>query len=407
MSRHTVFALVAIFVGASLLGAGLGLEALGTDRVCDPDFWGGSSGRKRCVRYFFPTAAAAGVQLGGAVIAVGLLLPLFSRLELERRKWIGEKLRGAALGVGTLLLISLVSGEVALRVYFWDGMSFGGHGGPLVRRFEQDFVFNRYDGPSRGPQVEGPKPAGAVRVMVQGDSITWGQGVKPERELYTAKLLEGLRRDAPTLELAALATGGREINGHVTQLQRWGSEIDPDVIVYQWFVNDIEIDKSGRPETRLPWHSFFAHPILVSASAFWFFVDHSLQQLWPRERTYADYIESDYAPGSVGWAEFERVFGEWAAEARALTPRVLVVLYPRVNPPDQVLFGNVHRHVRELAEREGFEVLDLIDSFETARGSYEELWASPYDAHPSGFAHTLMAEAIEARLRARWPELLR
>ena len=76
------------------------------------------------------------------------------------------------------LLATFAAGELTLRWIYADGMSFSSHFGPLERRFERDFRFNRFDGPSRGPEVVGPKTAGERRVLCQGDSITWGQGVK-------------------------------------------------------------------------------------------------------------------------------------------------------------------------------------------------------------------------------------
>ena len=81
-------------------------------------------------------------------------------------------------GLFVAAIISISVGEIGLRLYYWDGTSFGAHAGPLVERYEKDFSLNRFDGPSRDPGTTGPKASGALRILVQGDSITWGQGVK-------------------------------------------------------------------------------------------------------------------------------------------------------------------------------------------------------------------------------------
>jgi lysophospholipase L1-like esterase len=239
---------------------------------------------------------------------------------------------------------------------------------------------------------------------VQGDSITWGQGVKHESQLYSQQLLKRLRSRNPRIELAVLASGGREIDGHLAQLRKWGSEIEPDVVLYQWFINDIELNKTGRPTANLPWRDLFAHPILASASAFWFFLDHSLSQLWPTSRSYEEYIRTDYAPGTENWKDFEERFALWAAEARTLTPRVLVALIPRLNPPAEMPFKDVHGRVRALSAAHGLDAIELADAFRELE-DYGPLWASPYDAHPSALAHELIAEALDERLRSSWPEL--
>jgi lysophospholipase L1-like esterase len=398
-------ALGVLAAGALLIGIGAILAHVGRDAICDPALWEGRRWLKRCTRYVFPTLRAGSTQVGSAVMVLGLVGLLVERLAPERRTAFWTAARHWSLRVAVVLAIGFLTGEVALRVLYWDGISFGGHMGPLVARFERDFVLNRHDGPSRGPEVEGPKPAGWKRVLIQGDSITWGQGVKPESALYSQQLLERLRARDPHVEMAVLAAGGREIDGHLEQIRRHGAEIDPDLIIYQWFLNDIELDKSGRPTADLPWRRLFFHPVLASGSALWFFLDHAFSQLWPTSRTYAEYIHEDCGPGTENWRNFEEQFAAWAREAHALTPRVLVALYPRVNPPDEVLFLDLHEQVRALAHAQGLETIELIDAFRGLEGDYGKLWASPYDAHPSALAHRLIAEALDERLRSSWPEL--
>jgi lysophospholipase L1-like esterase len=407
MSRNPYAALVVVLLGVLLVGIGQLLAHAGPGVVCDAEFWAGARNLRRCVRYLFPTARAGCTQLGAATIAIGLAWLILAQLAAERRATILEGVRRWTLRIVAVLAISLLSGEIALRLFFSDGMSFGGHGGPLVRQFEREFVFNRYDGPSRGPEVEGPKAAGWKRILIQGDSITWGQGVKRESQIYSHQLLERLRRHNPRIEVAALASGGREIDGHLTHLRKWGPQIDPDVIIYQWFVNDIELDKAGRPRANLPWRNLFVHPILAAGSAFWFFLDHSLTQLWPTDRTYEEYIDTDFAPGTAKWSEFEGVFTLWATEARRLTPRVLVALYPRVNPPAEMLYADVHERVRALCAAQDLQSIELIEAFRELEGDYDPLWASPFDAHPSALAHALIAKALDERLRSTWPDLTR
>jgi lysophospholipase L1-like esterase len=65
-----------------------------------------------------------------------------------------------------------------------------------VRRFERDFKFNGF-GHSRGPAVSGREKEGTVRLLVQGDSITWGQGIREEQKVYPALLLKMLQKQNP------------------------------------------------------------------------------------------------------------------------------------------------------------------------------------------------------------------
>ena len=405
-TRETAAALVLLAAGVALVAAGLLLTSLGRDAFCHPDLWGARSNVRRCARYVFPTASDGPLQIGAGAAVLGLAWLVVARTAPERLAAIRSWMWAFALRGVAVIAIAFATGEIALRVLYWDGISFGAHEGPFVRRFERDFVTNHYDGPSRGPAVSGPKAPGVTRILIQGDSITWGQGVARESDLYSQRLLDRLREQDPRVEIAALAHGGREIDGHLDQIRRAGGEIQPDAIVYQWFINDIELNKQGRPQPFLPWRSLFLHPILAGSSCFWFFLDYALSQLVPTDRSYEDYIRIDHAAGTANWREFERTFAEWAGEARRLTPRVLVALAPRVNPPDQMLFPEVHDRVRALAAAHGLESIELVEAYADLRGRYAELWASPYDAHPSALAHHRIADALAQRLVSRWPELV-
>lgn len=294
------------------------------------------------------------------------------------------------------ILVAFLGGELFLRAIFWNGMSFGHHHGPMVRRFERGFRFNRFDGPSRGPDTIGRSSRDAVRLLVQGDSITWGQGVQDERLLYTARLLDRVRQNCPETEMAVLASAGREIDVHLEQLRTWGGEIDPDVIIYQWYYNDLEIDKSQRPGKRdaPPWRRLFFHYLFAEYSYLWFFVDDRLALIWPSgSESFADCFTRTYGDGTPGWLEFERLFRAWAEEALRLTPRVIVALYPP-NPGFEEPFAMIYLQMTELARDVGVEVIDLGAAFSAVTADLSTLDATPFDAHPGAEAHRIMADAL-------------
>lgn len=224
-------------------------------------------------------------------------------------------------------IVSFGLAEGYLRIAYADGMSFSSHMGPLVRRFERDFHFNRFDGPSRGPEVVGPKPKGSVRILIQGDSITWGEGVQDESLLYSSRLGEDLRSANAQAEVAVLAYPGREIDGHVAQLDKWGGEIAPDIIIYQWFINDLELDKSHRPGSDRGWRKLVFPGFLTNRSYLWYLLDYRIST-WLYPVPYVDYMRDHFARDSAGWRLFAEQFHAWATEAKRLTPRVLVALYP-------------------------------------------------------------------------------
>lgn len=163
-----------------------------------------------------------------------------------------------------------------------------------------------------------------------GDSISWGLGVRDWKAVWTEQLAEALERKGRPVEMAVLAEPGRNIPEHLAALQEWGSRVQPDVLIYQWYVNDIEVIEH-RPRNVRVWQQWSQHRELLKLSYLYYFLDHMASSwLPPPDRSYADYIFQDFVPGSYEWAEFERAFHSFAMRAREIAPTRLLLLYPQV-----------------------------------------------------------------------------
>jgi len=389
----------AVIVAAAVAVAGsFALDAIPTD----PAFR-----ESRVGTYVVPFVIGGLRQVGGATLVVALALATLGRVSPARRERAGRRLAALGASVAVVVVASFVAGEAMLRIVYRDGITTSEHLGPLVRRFERDFRMNRFDGPSRGPETTGPKPAGAVRLLVQGDSITWGQGVRDEADVWTSRLLAAVRADRPDAGMAVLAKCGRETSGHVAALRRYGAEIDPDVVVYLWHPTDAEESaRSRRPHVTMPWSKLFFHPLLKQLSYFWYYADFRAKSfLGSRlDTTYSDFLLQELASDTPTWDAFTAHFRDWAREATSLSPRVLVVLYPEVGA-DGFRLAPIHARAAALAASCGVAVLDLGDGGGFLGGDVRRTAASRYDPHPNAEVHGLMAARIEAELRARWPEL--
>lgn len=307
------------------------------------------------------------------------------------------------------ILVGFGMSEGMLRVAFRDGASFTDDHGPIVRRFARHYAFNRFQ--SRGPDAIGEKPRGRVRIMVQGDSITFGQGMTDGRALYPVVLLQQLEQSAPgRFDMAVMARPGREIDFHLQQLHEFGAAVNPDVVIYQWVPNDMELDKSGRPRPRgMFWRTFAWHQWLYNHSYAWWFMDHQFDSLAyaMQEQPYTEYIRDTFAPGSPAWAPFEALFRQWAESATALTPRVVLLLYPEPagGVGAQYPLRAVHAQVKALAAPYGFETIDMAEEFADLT-DWRQVHVSAFESHPNAVAHRRMASALLERLQRAWPELI-
>jgi len=344
--------------------------------------------------------------LGGLVtlVAVGLAT--------ARRRDVHRAVRGANAKLVSVLLgcaVALAIGEGVLRVVFHDGLTFGVSRGPLAVRFAaRHYNLNQFQ--SRGPDAIGPREQGSVRILVQGDSITFGQGLKDERDVYPTRLLAHLDAQWPNrFEMAVIAIPGYEIDDHLDRLRTYGEAVEPDVILYQWHKNDVEVDKTGRPTVQALWEQFAFHQILSKRSYAWFFADERLRHLlrYSDYDAYRQYYMATYAPTAAGWHRFAEVFGEWARRAKQLTPRVLVMLH--ATPLKEGAVGRwndaIYEALIQLCHSHGIVVVDMREELADMEYS-EELRVSRFDGHPSAILHARMAGALAETIYARWPQLM-
>lgn len=346
----------------------------------------------------------AAVQMGGVGLAVTVAGIVYS-LVRHARSGARPVLRANYLLLSLMVLALVVGllGELSLRLVFWHGLSSSTSGGPMKRRFAQCWYRKNQFG-SRGPEAMGPKPEGRVRLMVQGDSVTFGFGIRHEEEIYTVRLLNALNaRAAGRFDMTVLAQNGKEIDWHRDQLRQWGAALSPDVLIYQWFPNDMELDKSLRPTApRGVWTRFFFHRVGVEHSYGWWMVDWHLKRCLNRftgfDRRYAAYQHTTFAAGTPAWARFEKVFREWAEAAVAAASRRIVLICPYRTSEAAELYARVGA----LAAAYGCDVIMPDQFLGTWSGRTS---VSRFDAHPNERVHQLMAQAIEQRLEGRYSEL--
>jgi len=237
------------------------------------------------------------------------------------------------------------------------------------------------------------RPPETFRVVVVGDSITWGQGVRREQTfaaLLEDRLDEDLQDAGIDAEVIALGTcGSRFVDGYL-RLRAHAEQLEPDLVIYQFFVNDLEyLISHRRPEVLSMLEQ--SSNLLQAVRAV---VDRD--EFWDLARAYTD---SD----SIEWRLFLEVLEAFRAWHGRLRIPLVVVSFPPIDVRRDG--GNFdgwtelapYRETldRPLAEmrRAGLPVLDLVDELE-AKAGRRYLSVSERDGHPNGLAHEIAAEAL-------------
>src|SRR5690242_3016135 len=110
----------------------------------------------------------------------------------------------------------------------------------------------------RGPELPGPKAPGVYRIVVLGDSFTWGYGVR-ERQGYPARLEHRLNRrlaargDGRRVEVVNLGIPGTGPRDYLWHLEHTGLALAPDLVLVGVFANDVnDVDQLRRFGFRSP-----------------------------------------------------------------------------------------------------------------------------------------------------------
>jgi len=157
---------------------------------------------------------------------------------------------------------------------------------------EQTFKINRLG--FRGPDFEGPKPAGTIRVICVGASTTFGHSAPSDATTWP-RLLEGKLREAlpgQTIQVINAGVPGYTTFHNLPNLALRLLPLEPDVVVFYQGVNDLaQQSKLARDPTgyRVVRPKRTSHSVLTKAkeSSLLYLVLRNQIQAWRRKHVEA------------------------------------------------------------------------------------------------------------------------
>jgi hypothetical protein len=273
----------------------------------------------------------------------------------------------------------------------------------------------------RGPEWAVPKPPGTFRVMVLGDSLSFGNLVAYE-DTYAARLQQALGARGPGAEVVLAASGGWDTAQEMGFLEQEGLDHQPDVVVLGFFYNDYRLPSdSARPVSLMPEGRVDERPRALRwvPYRFVYAVKRSALVTFLRNRL-ANFLSGGTGrqgpdfytalmDNQVALEREERVVAVHRTLARmnalcaARGVRLLVAHVPPINlfwhaRGSRAYVAGLERFCRE----HGLQFLDLSERFWREQDS-DSLYLYPWDNHMSPRGHAVVAEEL-ARLVGGWFE---
>jgi len=236
------------------------------------------------------------------------------------------------------------------------------------------------------------KASGVRRLLVLGDSFSWGASVEFE-DAWPQRLERGLaRRRGEPWEVVTLALPGLALNDYAAQLAAEGMEYAPDAIAIGYCLNDAESKRAMKAREAGYVESDRRDPFLERSALYRFVAGRLRATAIARERV--RYHRQLYDDKNPDWGEAKAALQSIGRLSRERGVPWLVVLFPLFGNPldDSYPFFEAHRKVTLEAEKDGAKVLDLFPAY---RGLRADLLVvdGVRDEHPNEIAHRIAAGA--------------
>jgi hypothetical protein len=347
-----------------------------------------------------------------AVLGVLLVLLLVCLWALWREPaWLVRALGNAFLAAGSLA-ISLLLLEAGLRLVNPWGMDFF-HWLPYHMQGMVDHPDLGYTHPRsvsyrlgrnrvtlnshglRDKEISYEKPAGERRILLLGDSVTFGWGVS-DGEPFADRLEELLAaRTRPRWEVINAGVNGYNAQQEATYFRSEGIRYQPDIVLLTFLDNDLDavIDPNVTTWRRYPsWPESLPEAFSRLRSLSYTF---QATQMFLRARQLGAQRTGEIQEGSgrgitgdPRWPAARTHLQEIAELCRARGIRFMVLTFGNVDP-------GLHSELASL----GIRSLSLGDAF--ARVPQGDVYVSKVDPHPSPAAHRAIAEFLFDELSSR------
>jgi len=256
----------------------------------------------------------------------------------------------------------------------------------------------------RGPETTLEKPESTIRIVVLGDSFTFGSGVRNE-DTFPSAMGDFFKTNVPGRNIEVLNLGAGRYNtvNEVSLLFRRGVQFDPDIVLICFFLNDTNAGGTAKafsawvPEDELPFWRRYSRLVDVMATRF--------ERRQASEALVAKYIES-FRDDAPGWKRSRKALASAKRLSEEKGFKLVLTVYPVLwSLSDDYPFAGIHDTITSFATGLGIPVLDLQPYYKGYAGP--ELWVHPNNQHPNAEAHRIAGIALSRYLLSLYPEILK
>jgi lysophospholipase L1-like esterase len=223
-------------------------------------------------------------------------------------------------------------------------------------------------------------PPGRTRILMLGDSLTFGWGVEGD-ETYSKRLEAKLRASGRDVEVINTGVGNYNTEMEVAYFLERGAKFKPHYVVLNYFINDAEPtprDRSNFFARHSPAYVYFASRVDMALRR----VNTAEKKDW--KSYYAGLYEGPDGIGRVA-AAVERL-AQYCRENRI---PLYLANQPELRDPKNYPFPQVDRMIERIAADNRIRYIPMLPAVADLKP--ETLWVTVPDPHPSAVAHEAFA----------------
>ena len=228
------------------------------------------------------------------------------------------------------------------------------------------------------------KPGDVRRVLMLGDSLTFGWGVAQEdtpSELLQALLNQA--NDGWRYEVVNMGIGNANTDMQVRAMDLAGWQFDPDVIVLNYFINDAE----PTPERAGGLLSEFSYAYVYFGGRL-----DTLRRQAGNVPDWRAYYSGLYRDNAKGWQTAVEAMRRLSSEAEGRDVPLVIANYPELHALAPYPFDGINQALATVVMDLRRDFVDLTPA--VAGEIPENLWVHPQDAHPNAVANGKFAAAL-------------
>jgi len=256
----------------------------------------------------------------------------------------------------------------------------------------------------REKEFDVPKSGGLFRIMILGDSLTWGAGLAYNQR-YSAILDSLLAKQQPKfpIEVVNFGFSGAPTVSELDLLARLQDEVEPDLVVVGFCHNDLQPRGQNYSVERTRLHGFYsliANLRHIGFKKTYSYLIERIDVVFARLDaipTWQEALDRTYQPESAEWKAFLRALEDIKdiSDKRQLPSPIFLLLTMNTasdhpNPPWESRWFAL---AGAAAAERGFLVVDPTSRF-LAELTLEDLPVNPHDGHPSSACNRIYGEEL-------------